>query len=169
MIINIDFDGTCVSHRFPAIGKDIGAAPVLRALVDEGHKLILWTVRSDVEAPQADSEHPEIIPKGGLYLTEATNWFLERSIPLWGVNENPTQKTWTHSPKAYAHFTIDDTALGCPLFKFEGEPKPFVDWWSMTMILAKKGLLNPSNNMDLGTQLMEACEFNFSQTNFKHL
>ncbi len=26
----IDFDGTCVTHLFPKVGKDIGAAPVLR-------------------------------------------------------------------------------------------------------------------------------------------
>lgn len=30
MIIAIDFDGTCVTHEFPKIGKDIGAAPAFR-------------------------------------------------------------------------------------------------------------------------------------------
>ena len=34
--INIDFDGTCVSHEFPEIGRDIGAVPVLRELVETG-------------------------------------------------------------------------------------------------------------------------------------
>jgi len=29
MIIAIDFDGTCVTHDYPAIGKDIGAIRVL--------------------------------------------------------------------------------------------------------------------------------------------
>ena len=32
MDIAIDFDGTCVTHEFPLVGKDIGAAPVLKAL-----------------------------------------------------------------------------------------------------------------------------------------
>ena len=37
MIIGIDFDGTCVKHAFPSIGDDIGAVPVLKELVDNGH------------------------------------------------------------------------------------------------------------------------------------
>jgi hypothetical protein len=48
-IIGIDFDGTVVTHDFPKIGKDIGAVPVLRKLVDNGHKLILFTMRSDIK------------------------------------------------------------------------------------------------------------------------
>ena len=34
MVICIDFDGTCVSHAYPEIGRDVGAIPVLKALVD---------------------------------------------------------------------------------------------------------------------------------------
>lgn len=34
MVIAVDFDGTCVTHEFPKIGKDIGAIPVLRKLVE---------------------------------------------------------------------------------------------------------------------------------------
>jgi len=45
MIIAIDFDGTCVTHAYPKIGKDIGAVPVLKQLVQYGHQLILWTMR----------------------------------------------------------------------------------------------------------------------------
>lgn len=30
MILGLDFDGTCVTHEFPKIGKDIGAIPVLK-------------------------------------------------------------------------------------------------------------------------------------------
>ena len=44
--ICIDFDGTCVSHEFPEVGYDIGAAPVLKELVSNGHRLILFTMRS---------------------------------------------------------------------------------------------------------------------------
>lgn len=33
MIIAVDFDGTCVTHEFPRVGKDIGAVPVLKELV----------------------------------------------------------------------------------------------------------------------------------------
>lgn len=46
MIIAVDFDGTCVAHEFPKVGKDIGAAPILKKLVEKGHKIILYTMRS---------------------------------------------------------------------------------------------------------------------------
>ena len=45
MVIAVDFDGTCVTHDYPAVGKEIGAVPVLKALVQAGHKLILFTMR----------------------------------------------------------------------------------------------------------------------------
>ena len=46
MVIAVDFDGTCVTHEFPKVGKDIGAVPVLKKLVEKGHKIILYTMRS---------------------------------------------------------------------------------------------------------------------------
>jgi hypothetical protein len=33
LIIGIDLDGTCVTHNYPHIGKDIGAVPVLKSSV----------------------------------------------------------------------------------------------------------------------------------------
>lgn len=53
MKIGIDFDGTCVTHDYPRIGKDIGAVPVLKELVERGHKLILNTMRSGKELEDA--------------------------------------------------------------------------------------------------------------------
>ena len=46
MVIAVDFDGTCVTHEFPEIGKEIGAVPVLRFLVNQGHQIVLNTMRS---------------------------------------------------------------------------------------------------------------------------
>src|SRR5574344_204870 len=112
MIIAIDFDGTCVTHDFPRIGKDIGAVPVLKALVRNGHKLILYTMRSDIDNPS--SSDPNIHTVGGKYLTEALAWFENNGIELWGVNENPEQKSWTSSPKPFANMYIDDSSFGCP-------------------------------------------------------
>lgn len=111
MIIAIDFDGTCVTHEYPKIGKDIGSVVVLKQLVQYGHQLILWTMRS------------------GDTLNDAINWFKDNDIPLYGINTNPTQKTWTQSPKAYANLYIDDAAFGCPfLFDKEISDRPYVDW-----------------------------------------
>lgn len=125
MIIAVDFDGTCVKHAFPEIGEDIGAAPILRLLVHRGHKLILFTMRSDVDAPKSDD--PSIIAEPGDYLSAAVKWFEDNNIHLWGVNCNPEQHTWTGSPKPYAHIYIDDAALGVPLINKPGE-RPYVDW-----------------------------------------
>jgi len=109
-IIAIDFDGTCVTHEYPKVGRFIGAQKVLKRLVDEGAKLIIWTMRSNN------------------HLTDAVNWFNEHQIPLLGINENPEQKTWTTSPKAYAHIYIDDAALGIPLVQGLNGERPYVDW-----------------------------------------
>ena len=46
MIIAVDFDGTIVEHKYPAIGKEIPfAIETLKKLQQERHFLILWSVR----------------------------------------------------------------------------------------------------------------------------
>lgn len=114
--ILIDFDGTVVTHEFPNVGKDIGAVPVLKKLVANGHKLILFTMRS---------ERPFINFNGSVryVLDEAVEWFEKNDIPLYGINTNPDQKNWTSSPKAFGELMIDDTALGCPIRVDKNNPK----------------------------------------------
>lgn len=138
MIIAVDFDGTCVTHDFPKVGADIGAAPVLKMLVEAGHRLILFTMRSDVESPK--SSDPGIHAVGGEYLSDAVGWFNRNGIPLWGIQTNPEQHLWTHSPKAYAQLYIDDAALGCPLVHGKHK-RPYVDWEAVEDMLAKAKLI----------------------------
>ena len=110
-IIAIDFDGTCVEHEYPNIGLDVdGAVETLRRLNNEGHRLILNTMRS------------------GEKLEAAVRWFKERKIKLWSVNCNPEQSEWTSSPKVYADIYIDDAALGCPVRFIDGVRHHVVDW-----------------------------------------
>ena len=74
MIIAVDFDGTCVKHRYPMVGEDVdGAVSVLKELVRKGHKIILYTMRS------------------GDTLDDAISWFIDNDIELWGINRNPEQ------------------------------------------------------------------------------
>jgi hypothetical protein len=122
MIIAIDFDGTCVTHAYPYTGTEIGATKVLKKLTDNGHQLILYTMRSNKE------------------LDDAIEWFKDRDIPLWGINENPEQSTWTSSPKPFAHLYIDDSALGVPLCQ-NLTYRPYVDWDKVTTILQSWSLL----------------------------
>ena len=124
--INVDFDGSLVTHAFPEIGDDIGAVPVLKTLVENGHQLILFTMRSD--------------NKNGNYLTQAVNWFKKHDIPLYGIQTNPTQASWTSSPKSYAQYLLDDSAIGTPLVRPENE-RPYVDWKKVIFLLVQEGLI----------------------------
>ena len=146
--IAVDFDGTCTAHNFPAIGADIGAAEVLRELAANGHKLILWTMRDDKidnMHSKPDDDPTIYIPKKGErsdYLSQAVGWFEKNNIPLYGIQTNPTQSSWTFSPKCYAHLYLDDAALGCPLtFDINISNRPFVNWIEMRELLVKRRLL----------------------------
>lgn len=124
MDIGIDFDGTVVTHEYPNVGRDVGAVHVLKALTQNGHRLILNTMRS------------------GKPLMEAVAWFNERRIPLAGVNLHPEQQSWTTSPKVFAHLYIDDMALGTPLIKSHlPNERPFVDWDTVTVLLKESNIL----------------------------
>ena len=109
MIIAIDFDGTCVKHAYPNIGEDIGAIPVLKKMIADGHQLILNTMRS------------------GELLANAVDWFNNNGVYLSGVNHCPGQSTWTSSPKVYANIYIDDANLGCPTIN-DADERTYVDW-----------------------------------------
>lgn len=117
LIVAVDFDGTCVTHEYPKVGRFIGAEQVLARLVRSGAKLILWTMRS------------------GEPLKDAVEWFSKRQIPLFGINSNPEQSTWTESPKAYAHLYIDDAALGVPLCEGLNGERPYVDWEKVEQLI----------------------------------
>jgi len=124
MTINVDFDGTVVTHAFPKIGEDIGSVKVLKRLVKDGHQLIIFTMRS------------------GNTLEEAVKWFNDNEIPLYGIQTNPTQKRWTSSPKSYAELMIDDAALGAPLKMDKNvSDRPFIDWTLVEEMLEKAELL----------------------------
>ena len=123
LVIAIDFDGTCVTHEYPYMGSDIGAVPVLKELADAGYHLVLNTMRS------------------GKTEKEAVKWFKENDIPLYGVNSNPDQKSWTKSPKVFADLYIDDSALGVPLTSSPSSTRPYVDWVRVREWLVAEGYL----------------------------
>ena len=122
-VIAIDFDGTCVTHDYPYMGSDIGAVPVLKELADAGYRLVLHTMRS------------------GKLEKEAVQWFKKNDIPLFGINSNPEQKSWTASPKVYADLYIDDAALGVPLTTSQTSVRPYVDWVKVREWLVQEGFL----------------------------
>ena len=134
--IVLDFDGTVVKHRYPDVGEDIGAVPVLKKLIANGHKLILSTMRSH------DSEGVDT-------LQPALDWFNQLDIPLYGINENPSQKEWTASPKVYGNVYIDDAALGAPLKTDDSDAPPFIDWGMAAIHLFYYGCLTERDIIEL--------------------
>lgn len=99
MVIAVDFDGTIVEHKYPEIGEEIPfAIQTLRMLRQDGHRLILWSVRE------------------GELLDAAVEWCRERGLEFYAVNHDYPEETVENNP----HFTrklkvdvfIDDRNLG---------------------------------------------------------
>ena len=99
MVIAVDFDGTIVEHRYPAIGKELPfAIDTLRQLAAEGHRLILWTVRE------------------GQYLDDAVAFCRDRGLEFYAVNrdypEEEPERNNRFTRKLKADLWIDDRNLG---------------------------------------------------------
>lgn len=116
MIIAVDFDGTIVEHKYPAIGKELPfATATLRQLIKDGHKLILWSVRE------------------GELLEEAIKWCENHGVRFYAANANldedagETQQSAHFSRKLKADMFIDDRNIG-------GLP----DWGSIYQMICQK-------------------------------
>ena len=99
MTIGVDFDGTIVEDKYPAIGEEIPfATDTLKMLIKEHHKLILWTVRE------------------GLALEEAVQWCHERGVDFYAINRDYPEERLDNnqhfSRKIKADVWIDDRNLG---------------------------------------------------------
>ena len=90
MIIAVDFDGTVVEHRYPAIGKELPFATAT-------HRLILWSVRE------------------GDLLQEAVDFCEQRGVTFFAVNSDFEEEDGTgkhYSRKIKADLFIDDRNVG---------------------------------------------------------
>jgi len=96
--IAVDFDGTIVEHRYPAIGKEVlFAFDTLRALQKQKHLLILWTYRSGKE------------------LDEAVEYCKLNGIEFYAVNKSYPEEEFNEafsSRKIEADLFIDDRNVG---------------------------------------------------------
>ena len=101
MTIAVDFDGTIVDHKYPAIGKEKPfAIDTLKQLQAEGNRLILWTSRD------------------GQLLQDALDYCHKRGLDFYGVNSNRPigsmfeGRQGMTSIKVVADVYIDDKNLG---------------------------------------------------------
>lgn len=99
MTIAVDFDGTIVTHRYPEIGEELPfATDTLKMLIQDRHKLILWSVRE------------------GKLLDDAVEWCRQRGVEFYAVNkdypEEDTEKNRHFSRKLKVDLWIDDRNVG---------------------------------------------------------
>ncbi len=99
MIIAVDFDGTIVENKYPAIGKELPfAIETLKKLAAENHRLILWTVRE------------------GRLLEEAVEFCRKKGLEFYAINRDypEEEKEYNNhfSRKLKADLWIDDRNLG---------------------------------------------------------
>lgn len=99
MTIAVDFDGTIVRHRYPEIGSEIPfATQTLKMLIEDGHRLILWTVRE------------------GQLLQDAVDWCSKRGVEFYAINkdfpEEEADKNKHFSRKLKVDMWIDDRNVG---------------------------------------------------------
>ena len=98
MTIAVDFDGTIVEDRYPKIGSERPfATETLRMLIQERHRLILWTVRE------------------GELLDEAVQWCKDRGVEFFAINRDfpeESEKNRHFSRKIKVDVWIDDRNLG---------------------------------------------------------
>lgn len=134
MIIAVDFDGTCVENKFPDIGEEMPhCSQVLRNLVDDGHKLILWTCRE------------YCIYKGHNPLEEAYQWFTDRGVEISAINYNPfiAHMGYPVARKCSADIYIDDCGIGIPR-----RPDGKIDWFAILPLV-----------WDIERKLNKACDY----------
>src|ERR1043165_5517522 len=96
-VIAVDFDGTIVEHKYPAIGKEmLFAFATLKALKQKGHKLILWTIRT------------------GELLDEAVEFCRQNGVEFYAVNCNYPEEVLDEkaSRKLNVDIFIDDRNVG---------------------------------------------------------
>lgn len=121
MIIALDFDGTIVQHKYPEIGSEIPfATATIRKLIEEKHRIILWTVRR------------------GKLLQDAVDWCNERGIEFYAINKSyPEEEIGEGYGKVNADLFIDDRNLGGlpnwgDIYRMISENKSWKDIYSAT-------------------------------------
>lgn len=148
MVIAVDFDGTIVEHMYPQIGEEKPfATEVLKQLIADRHKVVLWTVRD------------------GKLLDDAVQWCAERGVEFYAVNSTSSamfdeEKSGSFSCKLNADIFIDDCNVG-------GLP----DWPTIYRIISKGKTWKQIMRTDLLNEMQEpeppAPKWMFWKTNKK--
>ena len=106
LIIAVDFDGTIVEHKFPAIGELLpGAKETLNHWNSLGYDVIIWTCRN-----QSEPHHPEWTEA---HIGAVKDFLDKNEIKYTTINsDSPNISFWLQARKVYADVYIDDRNLG---------------------------------------------------------
>ena len=98
LLIAVDFDGTIVEDKYPAVGKAMPfAIETLKMLQEDGHRIILWTYRH------------------GSKLQEAVDFMQAQEVPPYAVNRSYPEEVPNPgdvSRKIHADLFIHDRNFG---------------------------------------------------------
>ncbi len=139
MKVYLDFDGTCVEHRYPQIGRcNFGCIEVIDKLQKAGHEVVLNTMRCEFNDGS---------------LQQALRWFengwmnlLEDNVDLDLMSIKATDRK--HSPaywdweffKANDKIIIDDQSRGVPLKREVIGDGWMVDWAEVDRQFKEQGI-----------------------------
>ena len=125
MDIILDFDGTCVEHKYPLIGKhNPHSEVVLNKLKMAGHKIILNTYRADINISKLNSAINYVQLKMDIEL----DGYLKAKVepPIFNLEK------YIESGKIF----IDDIAMGIPLHPAER----MVNWYELDKLFIEHKL-----------------------------
>lgn len=140
MTIAVDFDGTIVEHKYPAIGEELPfATDTLKILINDRHKLILWSVRE------------------GHLLDDAIEWCRQRGVEFYATNKDYPEELLENNPhfsrKLKVDMFIDDRNLGGlpdwgTIYRMISEHKT----WEDLLGEAEAGSINSGSNANAKKQ-----------------
>lgn len=111
-VIAVDFDGTIVQNKYPKIGKPLPFAfETLKMLQNEGHRLVLWTVRT------------------GTSLQEAVDFCRQNGLEFYAVNE------------AYEGEHVKNRKLNADIFIDDRNVGGLLQWGEIYQLITGKGKL----------------------------
>lgn len=133
MRIYLDFDGTVVEHKFPAVGEENpNAVKVISMLQRAGHDLILNTYRADIDLSYVQEAlhfincHPQLVEPVADYLPKK-------------VEPQPFD---LKNAKATNQLYIDDIANGIPLCRNKAlEFGMMVNWFELEKLLREENII----------------------------
>lgn len=131
LLVYLDFDGTVVQHRFPAIGEyNHGCQEVLYKLQDAGHQIIINSVRCDL----MDDTLREALE----FMTT-----LQTKEPILNHTQEKLEPDHWNLDEPTCLF-IDDIAIGIPVKIASG--RLYVDWILVDNQLETGGFYKKTSN-----------------------